>query len=1144
MGVLLLNRLVIPNCTMYYRFNKEGWGRQSRARVKENCMSQSVGFPNSRSVAWSIALALLLTLGVFPALAAPPSAPAVTVDPTLPNLFYGANPLNGQNGPVLVFVHGLGGTYADWLEGNNCPTTPPSTPCGKPGPGTGNDMYDYAYQAGFRTVFLSLNTNNTPNNLSIETNSAMLQTMFPLILLHYPGVTKFFFVCHSKGGLDLESAIANPKWLGLANMVITMGTPNQGDALATWIFLPAQQTLGETLGLLTPAVQSMEIANVEQLRTQWDPIFQQAQIPFYTLSANTYTCVNSTGPCTTAITGPLLAGITEPPGGKLTPCNETGNAPGNSPCNDGLVDHPESLLPESYAMELGVINCNHFELRIGDNSFPFINAQVLAFQMEQPGIQNVATGGFGDQHNSWSWSMSWFQNNLYVGTGREVYCVTSATALIQLDLAGLYPPAIGDCTPDYHYLPLRAEIWQYNPATNIWTRVYQSPNTLSTVATDGSIVATAQDIGYRSLTLVTEPGNPPVQALYAGGVTSGELFECHPPNITTGCTPQGSWPPPRILRTTDGVTWTPIPENGTLSNASGSSVWTPKPGAFLGALTSNGCYGATGGANCPGTVAYPNYSIRSAGQLPDGTQPNSVLYLQVGDFPGVGRVISSTPGANPMLGDNGGGYGWASPPTANLPMWILESFNGFMYAGTGNPPGAGPAVYAVWKTNGTGCQTAPYTCWTEIIPDGGFAVGLQADYAMSMATFADPVYCLNGCLYVGTDRPNELVRIHPDTTGAVPVDAVDSWDLLVGNPRTVPPGYTGAGLLVSPLSGIGQYFNNGFTGHFWRLGVGGYGGGSIYMGTWDWSADDYIEPAFAPLWSQEFGTDLWRSPDGVNWTFMSKIGLGDGFNTGSRSFSSTPFGLYLGTAREVGGTQVFNVDNTPVDLNNDGVIDQKDVNIMTARLNQPAGKHDLMDLDGDGKITANDIQLLRTQCTYPGCEVRAIRPAAALPSPVVCSAPGQLGGQVNLSWTAVSGAVDYLVYQIGLSASETTVPPGDPVPITAGLNSGLNAQVSAACGGAARRSICTMLPAAQSLVQPGASTTAFGYPGPPQCLTCLNPITATTYTVTPPNTLQALYFVIAQGANGSLSSPSNTVGGPSLAQTQCSVPAVGSTNSR
>ncbi len=202
--------------------------------------------------------------------------------------------------------------------------------------------------------------------------------------------------------------------------------------------------------------------------------------------------------------------------------------------------------------------------------------------MKQPGFTTAATGGFGDAHNTWSWSMEWFNNMLYVGTGRDVSCVTSATAMLELGIPSLYPPSIGDCTPDYHALPLQAEIWQYNPATNIWTRVYQSPNSLSTVGNNGDTVATARDIGFRSLTLVTEPGG--VQALYAGGVTSGEMFEC-PPQMTTGCTAQGSWPPPRILRTTDGVTWTPIPQNGTLTTVAGSSVWTPAAGAFLGSLT-------------------------------------------------------------------------------------------------------------------------------------------------------------------------------------------------------------------------------------------------------------------------------------------------------------------------------------------------------------------------------------------------------------------------------------------------------------------------------------------------------------------------------------------------------------------------------
>ena len=159
-----------------------------------------------------------------------------------------------------------------------------------------------------------------------------------------------------------------------------------------------------------------------------------------------------------------------------------------------------------------------------------------------------------------------------MGTGREVYCVTSATSAIQLGIPGLYPPAIGDCTPDYHYLPLQAEIWQYTPSTNAWVRVFQSPNTLTTVDNKGKTVTTARDIGFRSLSLVTEPGG--VQALYAGGVTSGEMFQ----------TSAGTYAPPRILRSVDGVNWAPLPQ---------------QPGTFLGNLTLNG------------TTQYPNFSIRS-----------------------------------------------------------------------------------------------------------------------------------------------------------------------------------------------------------------------------------------------------------------------------------------------------------------------------------------------------------------------------------------------------------------------------------------------------------------------------------------------------------------------------------------------------
>jgi hypothetical protein len=642
--------------------------------------------------------------------------------------------------------------------------------------------------------------------------------------------------------------------------------------------------------------------------------------------------------------------------------------------------------------------------------------------------------------------MAWFKGKIYVGTGRETNCVITATAAIKLGIPGLYPPSVGNCAPDYHNLPLQAEIWQYTPQTKVWVRVFQSENSLTTTDKLGNPVATARDIGFRGMTLVNEPGG--IQALYVGGVTSGEMFETTP----------GTWAPPRVLRSVDGVTWNALPQD---------------PGTFLGDLTTTG------------TAQYPIYSIRSATQL------NGILFLQVGDFAGVGRVISAIPGQNPATGNNA--FQWASPPTDQLPVWILENFNNFVYAGTGIPSRSGPSMYGVYKTDGLG--TAPYT-WTPVITNGAYAQGLIADYAMSMQIFADAAGCPGmGCLYVGTDRPNEMVRIHPD----------DTWDLVVGNPRTIPPGQPGEGQLKTPLSGIGQYFDNGFTGHFWKMGVGGQG---LYMGTWDWSADNAPQPAFAPLWSQEFGTDVWRTTDGTHWYMVSKIGLGDGNNTGGRSFGITPFGLFLGTSRGLGGTQVFMLDNSVLDYNHDGVIDQNDTSLLTARLGTPALPNDPMDLNQDGQITNADFRLLSTQCTYAGCAAPpTLPPYITLPAPTLYSTPGPLGGAVSLSWNAVSGAKDYLVYRIALSPSQTTPPPS---------------QVTTACSNPTNSAICSQLPAAQVAV----ATTAYGFPGTP---TLVTRVTAPAYAEASLSALQALYFVRSEDANGKLSAPSNIVGGPSLA---------------
>ena len=309
-------------------------------------MSLSVGFRIFRSGVMSFALALLLALGVLPGAggAAVRSAAHRRYD-FAELVLRRDSATTAPNGPVVVFVHGLGGKLSR-LDGSQQLL---SSSVGRHAKAPNNDMYDYAYQAGFRTVFLSMSSDNSTNSASIQTNAAMLQTMFPQILSHY-GVTKVYFVCHSKGGLDLQDAIANPQWIGMASAVITLGTPNQGDALADWIFQSGRTRRSDRhLGLLTPAVQSLEIANVEQLRIQWDRDFQQRQNSLLHFVGQYLYVSDRRDTCPTGITGPHSDAVTI-----------TGGDVGKAPSNDGLVDHPESLLPTTYAMELGIINCNHF----------------------------------------------------------------------------------------------------------------------------------------------------------------------------------------------------------------------------------------------------------------------------------------------------------------------------------------------------------------------------------------------------------------------------------------------------------------------------------------------------------------------------------------------------------------------------------------------------------------------------------------------------------------------------------------------------------------------------------------------------------------------------------------------------------------
>src|SRR5579875_217622 len=190
------------------------------------------------------------------------SVPVPTPAPGGPaNIFYGGvNPGANAQAPVLLFVHGLGANATYWFT-------------------NGNDMYEYVYNAGYRSAYISFNVDNSDNHSSIADNASTLQELMPQILQHF-GVQQVYLICHSKGGLDAEVAMEDTTFRSEVKGVVTLATPNQGTALADWAY-GAGEKIANKLGILSDGLFDLRPEYVAQLRGQLDPLFQSSGIPFW-----------------------------------------------------------------------------------------------------------------------------------------------------------------------------------------------------------------------------------------------------------------------------------------------------------------------------------------------------------------------------------------------------------------------------------------------------------------------------------------------------------------------------------------------------------------------------------------------------------------------------------------------------------------------------------------------------------------------------------------------------------------------------------------------------------------------------------------------------------------------------------------------
>lgn len=467
--------------------------------------------------------------------------------------------------------------------------------------------------------------------------------------------------------------------------------------------------------------------------------------------------------------------------------------------------------------------------------------------------------GFGDRANGWAWSMQWWNGYLYVGTNHNWRC---GEVLSQARNSFGIIPYPGDdpdvvCPEDPLELDMRAEIWRWQPQTDVWERVFQSPTEIFTEFTQlgGSIsnpvtvtveispTDVARDIGYRGMAVFTEPDG--TEALYVTAVSPAYL---------------GYRIPPRILRSADGVNFTPVPA---------------EPGTPLAEIQKT-------------SLRNPTVHV--------GTDGVARLYVQAGSSKGSGAIFES---ADPAQGN----YAWRKVSPLEMKFSHVASYNGALYMGV-RDPNRGFAVIKMFTDGGP----LPYD-FGYVMEEGGYSPSDKPNVEiLSLEEFQGRLYVGGNGIIVGfipsLNAPAEVFRINPD----------DSWDLIAGEPRLVlpddaPPKY--------PLSGYGAGFDNPNNGHIWRmLAHDDY----LYITTFDGSIAGKDEPDIPPDVLEAMGFDLWRTGDGVNYEAVTTDGFSalvedpdpprpdlnlGAFDSGGRNMADTPYGFFLGTANYYYGLRIY-----------------------------------------------------------------------------------------------------------------------------------------------------------------------------------------------------------------------------------------------
>jgi hypothetical protein len=276
-----------------------------------------------------------------------PLAPSVPSTPTLVdvnpsgnegNYFIGAIPPEfNPDRPVLVFVPGLGRDAASWWGATNYYGN--------------NDMYRYAYNAGYRTAFVSFrDADGEPGDM--WRNGAVLKQQLESICryFHVPQVN---LICHSKGGIDAQTAIVHYGAYPYVAKVFTLSTPYWGTQLADLAYTSWASWLGKLLNMKSDGTYSLQTAYMSYFRFLTDKRVENDRIAYFTAAGSDW------GP---ALSGHYFGGLYLSSFGS----------------NDGSVTVASAHSPR--AIHVSTCKLNHDNIRMGRYSWQYIEPKIGSYK--------------------------------------------------------------------------------------------------------------------------------------------------------------------------------------------------------------------------------------------------------------------------------------------------------------------------------------------------------------------------------------------------------------------------------------------------------------------------------------------------------------------------------------------------------------------------------------------------------------------------------------------------------------------------------------------------------------------------------------------------------------------------------------------